>query len=179
MGWGWVELGWGMAGFGRIGVGGIVGGFGGGGLRRRGFRWWGRVEEGCFGGGWGRGWEWWVSWEVSGQVGEGGRGRGWLGGWGWGWWGVDWGWRGGWFGWWGAVGVVVAHFMATWCMTSVAMNPFFEDLALANPCTLFISVDMDEVLDGVVVDMLVGANPQEVWKRAATFVQPSPIVHIC
>ncbi|KAL2943855.1 Thioredoxin-like protein CXXS1 [Bienertia sinuspersici] len=33
--------------------------------------------------------------------------------------------------------------------------------------------------DGVVVDMLVGANPQEVWKRAATFVQPSPIVHIC
>ena len=41
---------------------------------------------------------------------------------------------------------VVVHFTATWCMPSVAMNPFFDDLALNNPCALFLRVDMDEVL---------------------------------
>ncbi|XP_057540828.1 thioredoxin-like protein CXXS1 [Amaranthus tricolor] len=84
---------------------------------------------------------------------------------------------------------VVVHFTATWCMPSVAMNPFFDDLALNNPCALFLRVDMDEVLNGakqlrvtamptflmmnngVIVDKLVGANPQEMQKTVGNFVQ--------
>lgn len=37
------------------------------------------------------------------------------------------------------------HFTASWCMPSVAMNPFFEELALTYPDVLFLTVDVDEV----------------------------------
>ncbi|KAK7412226.1 hypothetical protein VNO78_03676 [Psophocarpus tetragonolobus] len=78
---------------------------------------------------------------------------------------------------------VVVHFSASWCMPSVAMNPFFEELALSYPDLLFLTVDVDEVKevatrmhvkamptflllkDGAAVDKLVGANPEEIRKR--------------
>ncbi|KAF3450466.1 hypothetical protein FNV43_RR06549 [Rhamnella rubrinervis] len=62
---------------------------------------------------------------------------------------------------------IVVHFTASWCMPSVAMNPFFEELALSNPDVLFLVVDVDEVK----VDKLVGANPEEMRKRIDAFVQ--------
>lgn len=37
------------------------------------------------------------------------------------------------------------HFTASWCMPSVAMNPFFEELAGSHPDVLFLVVDVDEV----------------------------------
>lgn len=37
------------------------------------------------------------------------------------------------------------HFTASWCMPSVAMNPFIEELASAYPDVLFLSVDVDDV----------------------------------
>ncbi|XP_071934951.1 thioredoxin-like protein CXXS1 isoform X3 [Coffea arabica] len=40
---------------------------------------------------------------------------------------------------------IVAHFSASWCMPSVAMNPFFEELASDFQDVSFLSVDVDEV----------------------------------
>ncbi|KAF2285840.1 hypothetical protein GH714_008367 [Hevea brasiliensis] len=40
---------------------------------------------------------------------------------------------------------IVVHFTASWCMPSVAMNPFFEELALTYQDILFLTVDVDEV----------------------------------
>ncbi|KAM7265103.1 hypothetical protein ACFE04_002786 [Oxalis oulophora] len=40
---------------------------------------------------------------------------------------------------------VVVHFTASWCMPSVAMNPFFEELAATYTDTLFLTVDVDEL----------------------------------
>lgn len=40
---------------------------------------------------------------------------------------------------------VVVHFTAAWCMPSVAMNHFFEELASTYQDILFLSVDVDEV----------------------------------
>lgn len=37
------------------------------------------------------------------------------------------------------------HFTAAWCMPSVAMNSFFEELASSYPDVLFLTVDVDEV----------------------------------
>lgn len=37
------------------------------------------------------------------------------------------------------------HFTACWCMPSVAMNPFFEEVASNYKHILFLSVDVDEV----------------------------------
>ncbi|GMY37050.1 thioredoxin-like protein CXXS1 [Fagus crenata] len=84
---------------------------------------------------------------------------------------------------------IVIHFTASWCMPSVAMNPFFEELASTYPDVLFLTVDVDEVKDvatkleikamptfvlmreGAPIDKLVGANPEEIRKRIDSFVQ--------
>ncbi|CAO2842822.1 unnamed protein product [Amaranthus hypochondriacus] len=84
---------------------------------------------------------------------------------------------------------MVVHFGATWCIPSVAMNPVFEELASTYSDVMFIFVDVDEVQevaskfevkamptfllmrDSVVVDKLVGANPDEVKKRVDAFIQ--------
>ncbi|MBA0641550.1 hypothetical protein Goshw_003511, partial [Gossypium schwendimanii] len=39
----------------------------------------------------------------------------------------------------------MVHFTAAWCVPSVAMNPFFEELALCYQDILFLSVDVDDV----------------------------------
>ncbi|KAL5772678.1 hypothetical protein ACOSP7_012280 [Xanthoceras sorbifolium] len=84
---------------------------------------------------------------------------------------------------------IVVHFTASWCIPSVAMNPFFEELTSSYPDVLFLTVDVDEVKDvatkmeikamptfllmreGAVADKLVGANPEEIRKRIDGFVQ--------
>ncbi|CAL0300851.1 unnamed protein product [Lupinus luteus] len=84
---------------------------------------------------------------------------------------------------------IVVHFTASWCMPSVAMNSFFEELASSYPNGLFLTVDVDEVKevatkmevkamptflvlkDGVAVEKVVGANPEEIKKRIDGFVQ--------
>lgn len=45
----------------------------------------------------------------------------------------------------GLVLQIVTHFTAAWCIPSVAMNPFFEELASSFPDVLFLTVDVDEV----------------------------------
>ncbi|KAH7546626.1 thioredoxin-like protein CXXS1 [Ziziphus jujuba] len=83
---------------------------------------------------------------------------------------------------------VVVHFTAAWCIPSVAMNPFFEELAFSYQDILFILVDVDEVKivaskmdikamptfllmrEGAPVDKLVGANPKEMRKRIDDFI---------
>ncbi|PIN11255.1 Monodehydroascorbate reductase (NADH) [Handroanthus impetiginosus] len=40
---------------------------------------------------------------------------------------------------------VVVHFSAFWCMPSIAMKPFFEELALTHQDILFLLVDVDEI----------------------------------
>uniref|UniRef100_A0A2P2JT24 Thioredoxin domain-containing protein n=1 Tax=Rhizophora mucronata TaxID=61149 RepID=A0A2P2JT24_RHIMU len=84
---------------------------------------------------------------------------------------------------------IFVHFTASWCMPSVAMNPFFEELATAYPAVLFLRVDVDDVKkvaakmevkamptfvlmkEGAQVDKIVGANPEEIRKRIDGFVQ--------
>ncbi|XP_057544914.1 thioredoxin-like protein CXXS1 [Amaranthus tricolor] len=84
---------------------------------------------------------------------------------------------------------MVVHFGATWCVPSVAMNPVFEELASTYSHVMFIFVDVDEVKevaskfevkamptfilmnDGVAIDKLVGANPDEIKKRVEIFIQ--------
>ncbi|KAE8724433.1 Thioredoxin-like protein CXXS1 [Hibiscus syriacus] len=84
---------------------------------------------------------------------------------------------------------IVVHFTASWCMPSVAMNPFFEELASTFQHVLFLSVDVDDVKEvakrmeikamptfllmreDAVVDKFVGANPEEMRKRVDGFVQ--------
>ncbi|XP_024961886.1 thioredoxin-like protein CXXS1 [Cynara cardunculus var. scolymus] len=84
---------------------------------------------------------------------------------------------------------VVAHFTASWCIPSVAMNPYFEELAFAFQDITFLVVDVDDLKeiarkyevkamptfllmkDCVVVGRLVGANPDEMKKRVGTLLQ--------
>lgn len=84
---------------------------------------------------------------------------------------------------------VFVHFGASWCVPSLAMNSFFEELALTYQDILFLVVDVDEVKgvaskmevkamptfvlmrDGAVLDKIVGANPEEIRKRIDGFVQ--------
>ncbi|GMN49759.1 hypothetical protein TIFTF001_018915 [Ficus carica] len=40
---------------------------------------------------------------------------------------------------------IVVHFTASWCLPSVVMNPFFEELASSYPDVLFLVVDVDEL----------------------------------
>ncbi|CAK9327359.1 unnamed protein product [Citrullus colocynthis] len=85
--------------------------------------------------------------------------------------------------------LIVVHFTASWCMPSVAMNPFFEELAFTYPDVMFLTVDVDEVKEvaakleikamptflvmknGTQIDKLVGANPEEIRKRISAYVE--------
>lgn len=40
---------------------------------------------------------------------------------------------------------IVVHFTASWCVPSLAMNPFFEELSLNYRDVLFLLVDVDEL----------------------------------
>ncbi|PSR98530.1 Thioredoxin-like protein [Actinidia chinensis var. chinensis] len=84
---------------------------------------------------------------------------------------------------------IVTHFTASWCMPSVVMNSFFEELASTYQDVLFLTVDVDDVKevatkyeikamptfllmkDGAQVDKLIGANPDEIKKRIEGLVQ--------
>ncbi|TKY66701.1 Thioredoxin protein CXXS1 [Spatholobus suberectus] len=84
---------------------------------------------------------------------------------------------------------VMVHFSAYWCMPSIAMNPFFEELASTYQNVLFLNVDVDEVKEvaskleikaiptfllmngGAPVVKTVGANPDEIRKRINSFIQ--------
>ncbi|KAF5944328.1 thioredoxin-like protein CXXS1 [Camellia sinensis] len=88
---------------------------------------------------------------------------------------------------------IVAHFTASWCMPSVAMNPFIEELASTYQDILFLTVDVDDVKavatkyevkamptfllmkDGAQVDKIVGANPDEIKKRIEGLVQSAHV----
>ncbi|KAI7999565.1 Thioredoxin-like protein CXXS1 [Camellia lanceoleosa] len=88
---------------------------------------------------------------------------------------------------------IVAHFTASWCMPSVAMNPFIEELASTYQDILFFTVDVDDVKevatkyevkamptflllkDGAQVDKIVGANPDEIKKRIEGLVQSTHV----
>ncbi|XP_022753948.1 thioredoxin-like protein CXXS1 [Durio zibethinus] len=84
---------------------------------------------------------------------------------------------------------VMVHFAAAWCVPSVAMNPFFEELARSYQDILFLLVDVDDVKgvaskmeikamptfllmrQGTQIDKLVGANPDEIRKRIDGFAR--------
>ncbi|XP_059661312.1 thioredoxin-like protein CXXS1 [Cornus florida] len=88
---------------------------------------------------------------------------------------------------------IVAHFTASWCMPSVAMNPFLEELASTYQDVLFLTVDVDDVKevaakfevkamptfllmkDGARIDKLVGANPDKIRKSIESLLQSSQI----
>ncbi|KAH9627223.1 hypothetical protein KSS87_018500 [Heliosperma pusillum] len=88
---------------------------------------------------------------------------------------------------------VVAHFGASWCIPSVAMISFFEDIAITHSDVLFLSIDVDDVKevasemevtamptfvlikDSKAVDKLVGANPEEIRKRIDAFLQSTGV----
>ncbi|CAK9150296.1 unnamed protein product [Ilex paraguariensis] len=83
---------------------------------------------------------------------------------------------------------VVVHFTAAWCIPSVAMESFFDELSLSYQDIQFLTVDVDEVKEvaskmeikamptfslmreGTQVDKLIGANPDEIKKRIDGFI---------
>ncbi|KAM0937070.1 putative monodehydroascorbate reductase (NADH) [Dioscorea sansibarensis] len=86
---------------------------------------------------------------------------------------------------------VFVHFTAGWCVPSVAMNAYFEELAIKyQNVIMFLLVDVDDVKkvakkmevkamptfvlikDGREVDRMVGANPEEINRRIHAFLQP-------
>ncbi|KAM3285339.1 thioredoxin-like protein CXXS1 [Capsicum chacoense] len=87
---------------------------------------------------------------------------------------------------------IVAHFTAVWCIPSVAMNPFMEELASMYQDMCFLTIDVDEVKEvaskyevkamptflllkaGVPVDKIVGANPDEIKKRLQSLAPSNP-----
>ncbi|XP_008776473.1 thioredoxin-like protein CXXS1 [Phoenix dactylifera] len=82
---------------------------------------------------------------------------------------------------------VFVHFSASWCVPSLAMNSYFEELAMTYQDIVFLLVDVDEVKgvaskmevkamptfvlmrNGEVVTRFVGANPEEMRKRIDAF----------
>ncbi|KAL9243539.1 hypothetical protein vseg_017414 [Gypsophila vaccaria] len=89
--------------------------------------------------------------------------------------------------------LIVAHFGASWCIPSVAMNSFFEEMAITHPDVLFLTIDVDDVKevasemevkamptfvlikDSKPLDKLVGANPEEINKRIDGFLQSTGV----
>ncbi|KAK7324646.1 hypothetical protein VNO77_28375 [Canavalia gladiata] len=83
---------------------------------------------------------------------------------------------------------VVVHFSAFWCVPSIVMNPFFQELASTYQDVMFLTLDVDEVKEiatkleikamptflflsgGAPVDRIVGANPEEIRKRIDQFI---------
>ncbi|XP_004487617.1 thioredoxin-like protein CXXS1 [Cicer arietinum] len=83
---------------------------------------------------------------------------------------------------------VVVHFSAFWCVPSIVMNPFFQELASNYQDVLFLTLDVDEVKEiaskmeikaiptflllsgGTHVDKIVGANPGEIKKKVDNFI---------
>ncbi|XP_057459012.1 thioredoxin-like protein CXXS1 [Lotus japonicus] len=83
---------------------------------------------------------------------------------------------------------VMVHFSAYWCVPSIAMNPFFEELASTYQGVIFLKVDVDEVKEvaskfqikamptfllmsgGAPVDKTVGANSDEIRKKIDHFI---------
>ncbi|KAG4996983.1 hypothetical protein JHK84_028015 [Glycine max] len=84
--------------------------------------------------------------------------------------------------------MVMIHFSAYWCMPSIVMNHFFQQLASTYHNVLFLNVDVDEVKEvasklkikaiptfclmngGAPMDKIVGANPDELRKRISCFI---------
>ncbi|XP_058730527.1 thioredoxin-like protein CXXS1 [Vicia villosa] len=89
---------------------------------------------------------------------------------------------------------VMVHFSAYWCMPSIAMDPFFEELASTYQDVIFLKVDVDEVKEVATkmeinamptfllmngetpVDKIVGANPDELRKRMDQLIPQNPSV---
>ncbi|XP_061341809.1 thioredoxin-like protein CXXS1 [Gastrolobium bilobum] len=83
---------------------------------------------------------------------------------------------------------IVVHFSACWCVPSIVMNPFFQELASTYQDVLFLTLDVDEVKEiaskfeikamptflllseGAPIDKIVGANPDEIRKRIDHFI---------
>ncbi|CAH1428671.1 unnamed protein product [Lactuca virosa] len=89
---------------------------------------------------------------------------------------------------------IIVNFTAMWCKPATAMEPLFEEQALIHKDATFLSVDVDEVKglrekmkikamptflmmtsnknkEWEVMDKVVGANPREIKKRIAAFIQ--------
>ncbi|KAF7822857.1 thioredoxin-like protein CXXS1 [Senna tora] len=83
---------------------------------------------------------------------------------------------------------IMVHFSACWCMPSIAISPFFEELASTYQHILFLMVDVDEIKEvasklgikamptlvlisgGAPMDKIVGANPKEIRKMMDAFL---------
>ncbi|KAL8192540.1 hypothetical protein R6Q57_027725 [Mikania cordata] len=88
---------------------------------------------------------------------------------------------------------MVAHFTASWCVPSVAMNSCIEELASVFHDIIFLTVDVDDfkeiankykvkamptfllMKEGIVVEKIVGANPEELKKRIETLLQSNSV----
>ncbi|KAJ4754765.1 Thioredoxin [Rhynchospora pubera] len=88
---------------------------------------------------------------------------------------------------------VIVHFSASWCVPSLAMNGYFEELALNYQDILFLLVDVDEVKevaakmeikamptfvlmrDTEVLSKIVGANPDAIKNLVDSCVQSTTV----
>lgn len=88
--------------------------------------------------------------------------------------------------------LVVAHFWASWCEPSLAIEPLFAQLAAETPAAQFFRVEAEEqsdisdeyeiaavplfiwIKDGVVVDKMQGANAPELASKVAKWAGAAP-----